>query len=204
MTTLDTALGYAARGWCPIPIPHRQKGPKIKGWPRLRITDKNAHDYFNGAAQNIGVVLGLCSGGLADVDLDCPQALRVASSMLLGTGSVFGRVRQAMVAQALFRGHGRCRDRRIPARAVRQREARRSDRRRDAWSNCAAIRPTGREGRCRRSSLGASHPSGEEIEWAEDGDLGVIREPELRRSGSGTGCRRAARQALAGRAAQGR
>ena len=50
MTPLDIALGYAARGWCPIPIPDRQKGPKIKGWPGLRITDKNARDYFNGAA----------------------------------------------------------------------------------------------------------------------------------------------------------
>ncbi|MCX7310263.1 MAG: bifunctional DNA primase/polymerase [Alphaproteobacteria bacterium] len=91
MSPLDIARNYSARGWAPLPIPHREKKPVIEGWPKLVITEANVAQYFNGAAQNIGVQLGPKSGGLADVDLDCPEAVKLAQHFLEPTNAVFGR-----------------------------------------------------------------------------------------------------------------
>ena len=91
MTMLETALEYIAKGWAPIPIEFREKFPPIKGWQNLRITAMTAPQYFNGVAQNVGVILGSASGGLTDVDLDGEEARLVASYFLPKTGAVFGR-----------------------------------------------------------------------------------------------------------------
>jgi Helix-turn-helix len=40
---------------------------------------------------NIGVILGQSSGGLADDDLDCPEANEFADKILPATPSIFGR-----------------------------------------------------------------------------------------------------------------
>jgi hypothetical protein len=87
-STLDAALTYICRGWCPVPVPYRKKGPEISGWPNLRISEK-APRYFNGARQNIGVLLGPCSGNLCDVDLDSDEA--IAAAVLLPKTITFGR-----------------------------------------------------------------------------------------------------------------
>jgi hypothetical protein len=84
------AADYVARGWAPIPIPHKQKRPTVEGWQRLRVTGETVARYFNGDAQNIGVLLGEASGGLTDVDLDCPQAILAAPFFLPPTRR-FGR-----------------------------------------------------------------------------------------------------------------
>ncbi len=87
--TLSAACDYIARGWSPIPIPHRAKGPLIDAWQDLRITAETAPAYFNGAPQNVGVILGKASGGLTDLDLDCPEAIAAAPYILPKT-AVFG------------------------------------------------------------------------------------------------------------------
>jgi hypothetical protein len=69
--TLKLAVEYIARGWAPVPVPYRQKGPVIPGWQQLRLTAQMAPSYFNGAQQNIGILMGPASDHLADVDLDC-------------------------------------------------------------------------------------------------------------------------------------
>ena len=68
--------------WTPVPVPFRQKGPMIKDWPALRLTEQTAPQYFGNGPVNIGVILGAASGHLTDVDLDCPEALAVAAAML--------------------------------------------------------------------------------------------------------------------------
>jgi len=73
-----------------IPIPYRGKRPLVDGWQTLQITEDTALQYFNGEAQNIGVHLGKASGGLADVDLDCAEAIRAAPYFLPRT-QCFGR-----------------------------------------------------------------------------------------------------------------
>src|ERR1700730_14261195 len=90
MSPLDIALEYIDRGWSPVPVPHKSKAPLDKGWPAKVVTEENAHQYFNGEAQNIGVRLGGLSGGLADIDLDCAEAIAAAAAFLPGTRT-FGR-----------------------------------------------------------------------------------------------------------------
>jgi AAA domain/Bifunctional DNA primase/polymerase, N-terminal len=89
--SLDTALSYIARGWNPVPIPHRTKAPRGNEWQRRRIDAETASQFFNGAPSNIGVQLGTASGGLTDIDLDCSEAITVAPYILPKTGAIFGR-----------------------------------------------------------------------------------------------------------------
>jgi Bifunctional DNA primase/polymerase, N-terminal len=90
MSTLETALEYIARGWAPIPIPHKRKKPIGEEWPGWRITKADAPQPFIGGLQNVGVILGEASGGLADVDLDSIEAVRAGSYFLQRT-LCFGR-----------------------------------------------------------------------------------------------------------------
>jgi Bifunctional DNA primase/polymerase, N-terminal len=91
MSALEIARAYLARGWHPIPIPFGLKGPGTKKWQNVTITPENVSQHFNGRDQNIGVQLGPKSGGLCDVDLDCPEAIQLAHHFLPKTGAVFGR-----------------------------------------------------------------------------------------------------------------
>ena len=85
------ALDYLADGFSPIPIRFQSKEPKIAGWPRLAISANNVGDYFNGDPTNIGVLTGRPSGGLVDVDIDSPDALKFAPHFLPQTNCIFGR-----------------------------------------------------------------------------------------------------------------
>jgi hypothetical protein len=87
---LDNAKEYLGRGWQPVPVPLEEKGPKQKDWQNLAITLANAADYFE-QNQNIGLQLGARSGGLTDVDIDCPEALALADTFLPATSAIFGR-----------------------------------------------------------------------------------------------------------------
>src|SRR4051812_16580684 len=87
----ELALKYIQRGWNPVPVPYKGKAPVGEGWQLRRITEETVSQFFNGAAQNIGVLLGPTSGGLTDVDLDCAEAIATAPYLLPQTGSIFGR-----------------------------------------------------------------------------------------------------------------
>jgi len=91
-TALDIARHYLSLGWKPIPVPRGQKNPVIKGWGTMKVTLDNVEKHFNGGAQNIGVQFGEISGGLADVDLDCEEAIRLAPRLLPETNAIFGRL----------------------------------------------------------------------------------------------------------------
>jgi Bifunctional DNA primase/polymerase, N-terminal len=89
---LDVAIRYVRRGWAVLPVPHASKDPGFRGWPELRLTERQLADNFNGQPQNIGVLLGEPSDWLVDVDLDHPRALELADQFLPPTPLVFGRV----------------------------------------------------------------------------------------------------------------
>jgi P4 family phage/plasmid primase-like protien len=91
VTVLAIALDYIQLGWSPVPVLFKDKGPRFKGWQTLRVNERDAAEYFDGAAQNIGVLLGPPSNGLTDVDLDCPEALALADGFLPRTEARFGR-----------------------------------------------------------------------------------------------------------------
>jgi predicted P-loop ATPase len=95
-TPVEAALFWIDRAFSPVPVRFRSKRPynpddtKGRKWQDLRITTEMAPRYFDGAAQNIGVILG-DDYGSADVDLDCPEAVSVAPRFLPDTGMKFGR-----------------------------------------------------------------------------------------------------------------
>jgi hypothetical protein len=88
---ITAARNYSKRGWVPIPIPLREKAPRLRDWPKLRLTEQDLPAHFGGRPQNVGVLLGEPSGGLVDVDLDSPDAAKLADDFLPPTDSVFGR-----------------------------------------------------------------------------------------------------------------
>ena len=85
------ALQYTMRDWNPVPIPFRQKKPIGNDWHHRVITGSKVDRFFGEKPQNIGVQLGPNSGGLTDVDLDCGEAIEMASAVLPRTGAIFGR-----------------------------------------------------------------------------------------------------------------
>jgi hypothetical protein len=82
--TRNAARDYTNRGWSVVPVPHGEKGPKLDGWQNLRIKAGEVDEYFVGTS-NIGIQLGEASGGLADVDLDCPEAVSIGPAFLSPT-----------------------------------------------------------------------------------------------------------------------
>jgi hypothetical protein len=94
MTTgnaLDAARRYTAEGWRVIPVPHGKKAPILEGWQNLRLTEADLPQYFNGGAQNIGVLDGAPSGGAIDVDLDAAESVAAGTAILPRTGRIGGR-----------------------------------------------------------------------------------------------------------------
>ena len=85
------ALQYAMRDWNPVPIPFRQKRPSGNEWQHRVITGSKVERFFGEKPKNIGVQLGPDSGGLTDIDLDCAEAIEIASAVLPRTGAIFGR-----------------------------------------------------------------------------------------------------------------
>src|SRR3989442_2164388 len=70
----DAALDYLARGWAPVPIAHGEKGPCVPNWPDVRLGEADLPAHFSNG-ENVGVILGEASHGLADVDLYCAESL---------------------------------------------------------------------------------------------------------------------------------
>jgi uncharacterized protein (DUF927 family) len=87
---LSAALRWIELGFSPVPVPAGKKAPTIRGWQHLRIDAKSAAKYFNGAQQNIGILLG-DERNTTDVDCDCEQAISAARTLLPTTKFVFGR-----------------------------------------------------------------------------------------------------------------
>jgi AAA domain/Bifunctional DNA primase/polymerase, N-terminal len=158
MSALKVALAYMERGWSPVPVPEGAKGPRIPGWQKLRITQADAAQYFNGAG-NVGVLLGKASGGLGDVDLDCPEALDLAPRILPATGAVFGRASKPR-SHYLYRIEG-------PVVSLQLRDPLIRDRKRGMLVEV-------RGDKVQTIFPESTHPSGELIEWEEDGETAVV------------------------------
>lgn len=87
---LEAAQEIHRRGWAPVPTVLGDKKPVLEDWPAFRPSYEELPQHFGDGRCGIGVILGGPSGGLTDVDLDCPEALLVAS-LLLPSTSTFGR-----------------------------------------------------------------------------------------------------------------
>jgi bifunctional DNA primase/polymerase-like protein len=84
------AKKYTKWGWRVVPVPPKKKGPRLKGWQKLRLDQSEIPEYFD-ARDNIGILLGKPSKGLVDIDLDCQPAIFLAPHFLPKTRRVHGR-----------------------------------------------------------------------------------------------------------------
>jgi Bifunctional DNA primase/polymerase, N-terminal len=88
--TIEAARELVRRGCAVTPVNPRSKKPRPKDWRNLRINERNIPEYFR-VGDNIGIILGEASRGLVDVDLDCPEALKLADIFLPPTSMIHGR-----------------------------------------------------------------------------------------------------------------
>jgi hypothetical protein len=76
--SLEAAIRYRGLEIYAVPIPHKEKGPKSKGWNQQRLEEPELRREFGHSPRNIGLLLGDPSGGLTDVDLDCRETVALA------------------------------------------------------------------------------------------------------------------------------
>lgn len=153
------AREYLRRGWLPIPIPRGEKAPRLKGWQDLRLRESDLEAYFaNGT--NVGVLLGGASGGLADVDLDAPEAIHVADALLPLTERIHGR-----------KGKPRSHRWYVTTQSAEPRKFTGLD------GTCLVeLRSTGQQTVVPPSL----HPSGEALRWEREGDPALVDTADLR------------------------
>jgi hypothetical protein len=83
---------YLTKGWRPIPVRWREKNPNRRDWvSEIHTPSTIADPEIWPLPCNVGIILGDVSGGLVDIDLDCPEAIALASKFLPTTPAVFGR-----------------------------------------------------------------------------------------------------------------
>jgi hypothetical protein len=166
-TPLAHALDLHARGFIPVPIPHRQKKCVIHGWPSLRPTVADLPGLFHAQRGNVGVLLGEPSGWRVDIDLDHPRAVELADSFLPPTNMTWGRA-------------GKPRSHRVylltkPVKSKRWRLAR-ADKNDPPPAVIVELRSTG----CQTVAPGSTHKdSGEAIVWHQDGEPTLIDPDKL-------------------------
>src|SRR5262245_56559189 len=169
MSALELALSYIARGWNPLPLPLGTKRPLDLNWQTRVIDAAAAPRFFDGAAQNIGIILGPSSHGLTDVDLDSSEAIAIAPYVLPPTKAIFGRdskrsphwlyvtdlATTTEVATVVFRDP-------------------------KAKGVILELRIGGNKG-CQTVFPGSIHESGEKVSWEENGEPSSVDDDELRR-----------------------
>ncbi len=154
----DIARAYLARGWRPIPCPRGKKGLNRRGWTELRVTEANVERYFPpGKELNIGVLMGEPSGGLVDVDLDCPEALELAPHFLPATGATFGRKSKPRSHWLYY--------------------AASADSRKFEFGSTTYVEL--RSTRLQTIFPGSVHPEGETVAWMSEGDPPIVDAQEL-------------------------
>jgi hypothetical protein len=162
----DIVLDYVRRGWAVVPVPYRAKGPQLKGWQNLRIDSPELVRYFPDPT-NIGVKLGTASGGLLDIDIDCVEALEFGHGYLPKTPAKFGRASKPG-SHRLYRVAG-------PAPSMKLNDP-------ISGETLIELRGDKQDGTPGFQTIfpGSTHPSGEPIEWVENGEPALVEYTELR------------------------
>jgi len=164
--TLRAARRYMRKGWFVIPVHYKDKKPILKDWRNVRLQADDLEEHFSGS-KNIGVAIGVPSGGLADVDLDCEEARKAAYYFLPQNTLKSGRA-SSPESHYWYRITAN-----PPAKTVRYRDVPDGDIPRGAtlaelrWTGVQTIVPP------------SVHPSGEELEWEGDGEPAEIDGDDL-------------------------
>ena len=164
----EAARDLLRRGFLPLPLDPKSKGTKRPGWPDFRTSPERVEADFP-AAGNIGVLLGEVSGDLTDLDLDCPEALRLAPAFLPPTGLVSGRA-SAPDSHRFYVSHG------APYLKRRTRSAP------ETKATLLEIR-SGTLSAAHQTMVPPSvHPSGERVSWSRYGDPAAVPAADLERA----------------------
>jgi hypothetical protein len=144
-------------------------------WEHLRLTAADLEQHFAARAMNVGINLGEPSRGLADVDLDCHEALELAARLLPSTAT-FGRPSKPR-SHWLYVAEG----------AITEQFCDLPEEGKPRGATLVELRatPPSRAGQQvgghQTVFPGSVHPSGEAIEWAErSGDPAAVSASELR------------------------
>ncbi|MFL5238833.1 MAG: bifunctional DNA primase/polymerase [Rhizomicrobium sp.] len=169
---IETVISYCRRGWNPIPIQFKTKKPTGTAWQTRTITEADVPKYFNGAPQNVGIIMGPSSGGLTDLDLDCVEAITIAPYVMPKTEAIFGRASKpdshreyittlwATLGKAVLKFTD-------PIRPKHQ-------------NTLLEVRVGGNSG-AQSIFPGSVHESGEEIKWSVAGEPAIVDNDELLR-----------------------
>jgi hypothetical protein len=158
------AKGYFARGFIPVPVKPGDKAPIGKEWQKAKPTADDLPTLFGSAPTNIGLLLGAPSGGLIDIDLDCPEAILAAPLLLPHTDMVSGRISSP-------RSHQFYRVTTPPTKA----SAKYKD---DGGKSLVELRSTGAQTIVPPSV----HPTGEAVTWHADGEPALVQIADLART----------------------
>ena len=194
-TVYDYAGEYTRRHWGVIPVLHRSKKPRIKEWPHALFKENDLVRHFRQGPVNIGVLMGEPSGGLMDVDLDCPEAIKLGPCFLEAT-CTFGHESKPE-SHWLYTVSDPCRTITFDDPVEKNKKRRR----------LVELRGTGGH----TVFPGSTHESGEPITWHDDGDplkadivdlrwwvAKIAAAALLARYWPSEGCRQDASMALAG------
>jgi putative DNA primase/helicase len=147
-------------------VPFRAKGPQLRGWQTLRISAEQVTHYFRDPT-NIGVILGAASGGLVDIDIDCAEALALADSVLPVTRSIFGRPSKPR-AHRIYRVAGLAPSLKFSDPITGEMLVELRGDKQDGSPGMQTIFP------------GSVHPTGEMIEFDEDGEPSLVEYETLK------------------------
>jgi P4 family phage/plasmid primase-like protien len=89
VSSIEAARALTQRGFYVVPIPSGNNHPVVDKWQNLRITLDDLEAHF-ADGDNVGILLA--PSGLADVDLDCREAIAAADELLPKTAMVHGHL----------------------------------------------------------------------------------------------------------------
>jgi hypothetical protein len=170
---IEYATEYLRYGWRPLPVPFRSKNPNFSDWQNLALSENDLPNYFNGKPQNIGVLLGTKSKGLTDIDLDSPEAIKIADYFLPQTKAVFGRAGKPRSHRLFYCANGKFEKFNDPFLINSNDEKERK-------LACIVELRTG-DGK-QTIFPPSTHESGESINWQSDGEPIQIDDQTLRRA----------------------
>ena len=89
VSSIESARALTQRGFFVVSIPSRNNHPILANWQNLRLTLDDLEFHF-ADTDNVGILLA--PSGLADVDLDCREAIAAADVLLPETAMVHGHI----------------------------------------------------------------------------------------------------------------
>jgi predicted P-loop ATPase len=157
-STLEAARATLALDIYPVPIKPGMKRPPMRGWQNCRLTVDDLQEHFSNG-NGLGWLLGIKPRPIADVDIDCGEAVAVSSLIPLPkTNRIFGRLSNPC-SHYLYE---------LPEEF--ESESFKDPLRNGTDKHPGIIELRGRGG---QTVVPPSvHPSGEQIKWEHEGDFG--------------------------------